>query len=360
MLCRLCVFSFQASVDASLKQVKQLQVEGADTEFNLGAAQRELTLARKRLEKVEAQCVTKILNEAEVVVSTCIGAGSDILKTFSQAEGARFSTVLIDEAAQCTEPAFLPACTHGCERLVLIGDQNQLPPVVISSVALERGLGVSLFTRLAAGGLVPALLNEQYRMHPKIAEFSSNQFYSGKVQSRVEPSDRPIPKGFRWPNPRIPVAFVDISPAKVQEFRDALETSNLGSGLGIAVPLSGGFECISNSSQLSYYNDAEAEVVRNVLARLIDGGVSLGSIGVISPYSAQVRCLSERLRREGWVESLVGTGESGEAAYVNGAATTNKKRLLKINTDSEVLPMPDDSIASSVIIREEMRDFKKR
>ena len=54
-------------------------------------------------------------------------------------------------------------------------DQNQLPPVVSSPQALEHGLGVSLFARLSAGGMEPCLLNEQYRMHPKIAEFPSTR-----------------------------------------------------------------------------------------------------------------------------------------------------------------------------------------
>ena len=49
----------------------------------------------------------------------------------------------------------------GAERLILIGDQNQLPPVVASPQALEHGLGVSLFARLAISGITPILLNEQ-------------------------------------------------------------------------------------------------------------------------------------------------------------------------------------------------------
>jgi len=64
----------------------------------------------------------QILSNAEVIVSTCIGAGSDLLREFSSSENMRFRTVLIDEAAQCTETAVFPALTYGCERLVLIGE----------------------------------------------------------------------------------------------------------------------------------------------------------------------------------------------------------------------------------------------
>ena len=45
----------------------------------------------------------------------------------------------------------------------------QLPPTVLSEVAEEAGLGVSLFSRLVALGVPPMLLDTQYRMHPKIA-----------------------------------------------------------------------------------------------------------------------------------------------------------------------------------------------
>jgi superfamily I DNA and/or RNA helicase len=135
-----------------------------------------------------------------------------------------FSTVLVDEAAQCMESATLPALVHGCERIILIGDQNQLPPVVSCPTALEHGLGVSLFARLAAGGMQPCLLDEQYRMHPKIADFSSSRFYGGRIRSRVAPEDRPLPLGFNWPNKKVPVVFMDVSP------EDTYKSEDVGNG----------------------------------------------------------------------------------------------------------------------------------
>ena len=79
---------------------------------------------------------------------------SEVLKSFAEKEGIRFTTVLIDEAAQCMESATLPAIVLGCEKLILVGDQNQLPPVVACPSALEHGLGVSLFARLASGMVI--------------------------------------------------------------------------------------------------------------------------------------------------------------------------------------------------------------
>jgi regulator of nonsense transcripts 1 len=46
---------------------------------------------------------------------------------------------------------------------VLVGDAKQLPPTVTSREALGAGLGVSLFERMERLGVVPDLLNVQYR-----------------------------------------------------------------------------------------------------------------------------------------------------------------------------------------------------
>jgi len=305
---------------------------------DLSAAQRQLGEARKQYDAVESKCTTKILSSVDVVVSTCIGAGSETLRSFVGSEGIRFSTVLIDEAAQCTEPALLPALCHGCERLILIGDQNQLPPVVSCPVALDNGLGVSLFSRLVAGGLKPSLLNEQYRMHPKIASFPSNRFYGGRLLSKVSAEMRPRPDGFSWPNKNVPIAFIDTSPFNDHRFQDFIDEP-----LGTSVPVSGGFESVSNSSQISYYNVMEVEVMVKVLKNL-DTRVPFGGIGVISPYNAQVRSLADRFRQEGWIDSnLVEDKEISE-----GEMTASEREQKRPKKKSKSLKPSMDSIQIAV------------
>lgn len=91
---------------------------------------------------------------------------------------ARTRAQVIDECAQSVEAACWIALQLG-RRAVLAGDHRQLPPTVQSQVAMERGLGVTLFDRLAAmhGERVMRMLTLQYRMHADIMRWSSHEFY---------------------------------------------------------------------------------------------------------------------------------------------------------------------------------------
>lgn len=52
----------------------------------------------------------------------------------------------------CAEPASLVPLMKGSQHLALIGDHKQLPPVITSREAESKGLGISLFERLAEEG----------------------------------------------------------------------------------------------------------------------------------------------------------------------------------------------------------------
>ncbi|KAJ1432499.1 P-loop containing nucleoside triphosphate hydrolase protein, partial [Ochromonadaceae sp. CCMP2298] len=306
---------FRSRLDQAVDNYNEVRGGGGAA---LGDAQRALGSAKRVFAMVESNAIQQVLSSSDVVVSTCIGAGADLLRAFAVEQGVHFRTVLVDEAAQCTEAAVLPALAYGCERLVLIGDQNQLPPVVVSPTSLSNGLGVSMFVRLIAAGLDVSLLEEQYRMHPKIAQFSSQAFYGGRVRSRVQEGERPLPRGFQWPNPRTPIAFIDISPwaggpaqgqgmgLGGQEGTGANGEGSSSSSFFGGVAVGQGYESTCNSTQTSYSNQREAEAVRGVVEGLAQAGCSLGDIGVISPYNAQVRLLGDMFRAKGWVDGAGG------------------------------------------------------
>ncbi|CDJ37630.1 hypothetical protein ETH_00016385 [Eimeria tenella] len=118
----------------------------------------ELCAAEERLLRTLIfKCELEVLLEADVVCVTCLGAGDKRVSQLS------YRAVLIDEATQATEPEALVPLTLGANQVILIGDQMQLGPVVLSKRAAASGLGVSLFVRLLLLNMPAFRLSVQYR-----------------------------------------------------------------------------------------------------------------------------------------------------------------------------------------------------
>ncbi|CAN0292068.1 unnamed protein product [Ectocarpus sp. 12 AP-2014] len=269
------------------------------------------------LEAAQLEAARQIIKGADVVVCSCIGAGNDafVRAIGGDQEGGfssiRFSTVVIDEATQATEAAALVPIIRGCQQLVLVGDQNQLPPTVICPEAEDGGLGTSLFSRLMHAGIKPILLNRQYRMHPAISDFPSLHFYDGQVTTGIRASDRPTPAGFPWPAASGPVAFVRVSESggEANASVGGARRGQLESRGGTEAAVQGG-SFASAALGTSYCNVREAEAVAFALELLLqEGDVEAEDVGIITPYSAQVRLLQD----------VVGTSRRSAAAAAAAA-----------------------------------------
>ncbi|GJR49653.1 UvrD-like helicase, ATP-binding domain, P-loop containing nucleoside triphosphate hydrolase [Tanacetum coccineum] len=90
--------------------------------------------------------------------------------------------VVLEEAAQLREAeSTIPLQLPGVKHAILIGDERQLPAIVKSNVCIESGFGRSLFDRLSSLGHSKHLLNVQYRMHPSISFFPNQKFYQNQI-----------------------------------------------------------------------------------------------------------------------------------------------------------------------------------
>ena len=120
-----------------------------------------------------------IKHKYDVVCATLIDNGLPLLEKICP----RFPIVLIDECTQATEPRCCIALSKASHAVVLVGDQQQLPPTCVSREAEQQGLGVSLFERIIGfGDCCPkTMLTVQHRMHPLIHRFPSDQFYDGHL-----------------------------------------------------------------------------------------------------------------------------------------------------------------------------------
>ena len=144
-------------------------------------------------------------NDVRVACGTLIGAGTKHLAPL------RFSKGLVDECAQVTEPetlVFLQLLNDDAF-LTLVGDHQQLPPTVTSPAAAFAGLQTSLFERLwHTPGLSCTMLTVQYRMHPSISAWPSQEFYHGQLLNDITVTSLQPLSGFPWPSDQSNVAFV--------------------------------------------------------------------------------------------------------------------------------------------------------
>jgi regulator of nonsense transcripts 1 len=115
---------------------------------------------QKKYRSLRNKCEREILQAADVICCTCVGAGDPRLKNF------RFRQVLIDEATQAIEAEALIPIAMGAKQVVFVGDHCQLGPIVMCKTVAKAGLTQSLFERLVLIGNRPIRLQVQYRMHP--------------------------------------------------------------------------------------------------------------------------------------------------------------------------------------------------
>lgn len=226
----------------------------------------ELSLQdEKKFKQLTRSAEREILSNADVICCTCVGAGDPRLTKF------KFRTVLIDESTQSAEPECMIPLVLGCKQVVLVGDHQQLGPVIMNKKAAKAGLNQSLFERLVILGCAPIRLNVQYRMHPCLSEFPSNMFYEGSLQNGVTMQQRLRKEvDFPWPVTDSPMMF----------------WANLGN------------EEIS-ASGTSYLNRTEASNVEKIITRFFKAGVQPGDIGIITPYEGQRSYVVSSMQQNG-------------------------------------------------------------
>ncbi|XP_050210760.1 uncharacterized protein LOC126661049 [Mercurialis annua] len=179
--------------------------------------------------------------------------------------------LVIDEAAQLKEcESAIPLQIPGIRHAILIGDECQLPAMVESNVSAEAGFGRSLFERLSCLGHPKHLLDMQYRMHPCISRFPNSNFYSNRILDAPNVKRRSYEKHL-LPGPMFgPYSFINVFDGR-EEFDDAGRSRR---------------------------NIAEVAIVLKLVRRLYkawSGSNEKLTVGVISPYAAQVIAIQDKL-----------------------------------------------------------------
>ena len=142
---------------------------------------KDIRALKRDIRQFEEKAVWEVLDNCDVLLSTNTGCGSKKLQRYISLKERKFDVVVIDEAAQATEPACWIPIRLG-RKLVMAGDHKQLEPTVKSKAAIKGGLGITLFeSLLASHPYISRLLTTQYRMNSTIMGWSSAAMYQGKL-----------------------------------------------------------------------------------------------------------------------------------------------------------------------------------
>ncbi|GAC1304798.1 MAG: DEAD/DEAH box helicase [Ktedonobacteraceae bacterium] len=244
----------------------------------------------------------ELLRKTPVVASTTATWSSEKYAAPSSGETAhiredsplQFDVAIIDEASQLTIPAILGALRLA-KRFILVGDEKQLPPLVLSKEAAEQGLADSLFSNLkrldadytkehSIANSACVSLRVQYRMNRWISNFSSKVFYEDKLEAAPAVAKRvlEVTTHSSRSSHEADVMMQALQPAYPMVFLDVRGGGGSG-GSGEAV-----YEGPKSSN-------AEARAVRKVVHGLLIRGILEKDIGIIAPYRAQVANLRRHL-----------------------------------------------------------------
>ncbi|HNA88380.1 MAG TPA: ATP-binding protein, partial [Anaerolineales bacterium] len=145
----------------------------------------------------------------------------------------------------------------------------------------------------------------QYRMHQDIMSFSSDIFYEGNLQADGAVRTAllaDLPHVTSSPLTTTPIHFIDTAGASYDEELEPDGESRM--------------------------NPLEADLVMKKVNELLEHGLSPEHIAVISPYSAQVKLLRQKIKHEIEIDSVDGfQGREKEAVIVS---------LVRSNLDGDV------------------------
>jgi len=228
------------------------------------------------------------LKTAQVVGATL--SKVSMLKMFNKINWNEpfFDVVVVDESSMATIPLTLVGILSG-KQFILVGDHKQLPPITTPEASkLLKEEYESLFRLLIEKYPTRStILDVQYRSHPDIAEFSSEYFYNGQIQSHAQCIQkiltlRKTPQKETVPGTLLgePLVCVNTEDIYDEQPKGWVETSAY------------------HGQQLSYFNEYEAAVALTIMDELLQCGVNQNQICIVTPYRLQSQIIRRAIRKK--------------------------------------------------------------
>ncbi|POR34455.1 DNA replication ATP-dependent helicase/nuclease DNA2 [Tolypocladium paradoxum] len=320
-----------------------------------------------------------------IVATTCLGINHPVFLERS------FDYCIVDEASQIT----LPICAgpiRMANSFVLVGDHNQLPPVVRNEEARDGGLDVSLFKLLSDAHPESVVnLEHQYRMCEDIMTLSNTLIYKGKLRCGTE--------ALRKKRLHVPTmnalghVHYDASSLMLPGTPRSFCTGPVPARCWL-------YDLLDSEARVRFINtdtirpmvreeahgkrivnSAEVRIVSQLVESLLTVGVPAGEVGVMTHYRAQLFLLKDKLKAYTGVEmhttdrfqgrdkevivlSLVRSNEACNIGdllkdwrRINVAFTRAKTKLLVVGSMSTLKHSGKENMLSRFIALMEERDW---
>lgn len=179
-------------------------------------------------------------------------------------DGWKFDVCIIDEAAQLSIPLSIAAmCRTG--KYIFVGDHKQLDPIIPKGSNNEM-FAESIFSRLAR--IYPNevnLLNTSYRLNKSLIKIPNTLFYDNMLQSATTTQEDNVMYQCKH-HPEI----LNSEPHKL---------------------------ILHNVFDANGRSPHEAKIVAELVSDLLQNGVNIKDIGIMSPFRAQVREIKNEVNK---------------------------------------------------------------
>ncbi|XP_015187685.1 PREDICTED: helicase sen1 [Polistes dominula] len=258
-----CEITYSQKIDETYRQHLKLKLLDMNAKYELLKNHKSMDdMSTNELTNFRRVAERRILEGADIITCTLSSCYTNQMESIFGGNREKISVCIVDEATQCCEAENLIPLLLGVNKLILVGDPNQLPATIISQQAKKYGLDQSLFFRIQNAfqrmkDNPIIMLNTQYRMAYAISYWPNKFFYGGKLKNDISKEQK-----FPFHNYRI-------------------------------------FNISSNQNDDKFSNTNEAEFVSNLILCMMvnfnfEKWESNISIGVLTPYNNQKRLILEK------------------------------------------------------------------
>ncbi|XP_011498018.1 PREDICTED: DNA-binding protein SMUBP-2-like [Ceratosolen solmsi marchali] len=349
-LSRISADAIKYSLDSYLEKdddiviLKDITKSIKDIELNIESNKskylfKETKALKKEYKKRFIRLTSDILRKCSVILCT-LNSASPYDSQLQHVPKDYFDVLIVDEASQAMEASMWIAIPNA-PKLILAGDINQLPPVVMCEEAIKGHLNISLMERAIKklNDDCFITLTRQFRMNEKIMAWSNKKFYNNileadnLVKNHLLKDLSHVKQKDHFTNEA--VIYIDTCGCECEEYNTGIEFESKG-------------------------NLGEVVIVDKIVTNLVKAGVTHKEIGVITPYALQVDFIHKSFmakslnvevstvdgfqgrEKEVIVFSLVRSNQDRELGFVTdfrrlNVAVTRARRLLIVIADSETM-----------------------